>query len=192
MTSDVHRKFLFDPNPYLWNEDFAEMKSAGVNMVRTGIWTGWKNYMLDVGAPNEGALRAMDAFVLTERKHNIPIIFTLFAFLPEQWGGANAYLDPRSVNAQKEFITMFAQRYRAVNDIIWDLINEPSFCSPQHLWNCRPNYDPYEKKAWNRWLKDRYPSGSDEERTARLQERYRAAAEESIDLPTLEDFADVN
>lgn len=192
MTSDVHRKFLFEPNPYLWNEDFTEMKRAGVNMVRTGIWTAWKNYMLDVGAPNETSLRALDAFVLTARKHDIPLIFTFFAFLPEQWGGVNAYLDPRSVNAQKEFITIFAHRYRTVNDIIWDFINEPSFCSPKHLWSCRPNYDKYEKAAWNTWLKERYQYASDEERMARLQEQYRTTADESTDLPSLEEFENVN
>ena len=192
MASDVHRKFLFEPNPYLWNEDFSEMKNAGINMVRTGVWTGWKNYMLDVGAPNESALRSLDAFILTARKYDIPLIFTFFAFLPESWGGANAYLDPRSVNAQKEFIAAIAQRYGAVNDVLWDLINEPSFCNPQHLWSCRPNYDNYESAAWNSWLQERFHLASNEERLARLQEQYRAVAGEAINLPLPEDFDNVN
>ncbi len=192
MGSDVHRKFLFEPNPSQWDKDFAEMKSSGINMVRTGIWTGWRNYMLDVGSLNEIPLRAMDAFLLTARKYDIPVIFTFFAFLPETWGGVNAYLDPRSVNAQKEFISTFAQRYRGVNDIIWDFINEPSFCNPQHLWSCRPNYDTYETEAWNNWLKDRYPSPTEEEHRARLQELYRSTADESIALPKLDEFNDVN
>jgi hypothetical protein len=192
MGSDVHRKFLFEPNPYLWNKDFAEMKSAGINMVRTGIWTGWRNYMLDAGSPNETAFRAMDAFLLTARKHDLPVIFTFFAFLPETWGGVNAYLDPRSVSAQKEFVAAFAQRYRGVNDIIWDLINEPSFCNPQYLWSCRPNYDKFELEAWSDWLKRRYRFASDTVRDARLHELYRAAQDEPISLPRLEDFGDVN
>ncbi|MBI1807142.1 MAG: cellulase family glycosylhydrolase [Ignavibacteria bacterium] len=192
MTSDVHRKFLFEPNPYLWNNDFSEMKQMGINMVRTGIWTGWKNYMLDVGAPNEVALRALDAFVLTARKYDIPLIFTFFTFLPETWGGVNAYLDPRSVNAQKEFITIIAQRYRTVNDIIWDVINEPSFCNPQHLWECRPNYDNYESQAWADWLQHHHPFASDNERISHLQELYRAAPGEVLNLPKVEEFDDVN
>lgn len=186
MGSDVHRKFLFEPNPYLWDRDFAAMREAGVNMVRTGIWTGWKNFMLDAGAPNESAFRAMDAFLLTARRHQIPVIFTFFAFLPESWGGANPYLDPRSVAAQKEFVTLFTRRYGMVREIIWDLINEPSFCSPAHLWQCRPNYDAFESAEWNAWLGRRYPSAS------RLQELYRAAADEPIALPPLEDFDDAN
>ncbi len=192
MASDVHRKFLFEPNPYVWSKDFAEMKAAGVNIVRTGIWTGWKQLMTDTGAPNEAALRAMDAFVLTARKFDIPLIFTLFAFLPESWGGANPYLDPRSVNAQKEFVTAFARRYPQMSDIIWDLINEPSFCNPRYLWQCRPNYDRYETEAWQAWLKERYAGSTDEATTARIHEAHRSPSDEAITLPTKEDFDDVN
>ncbi len=192
MGSDVHRKFLFEPNPYTWRDDFRDMKSAGINMVRTGIWTGWKNIMFDTGAPSEGVLRAMDAFVHTARAADIPVIFTFFAFLPETWGGLNAYLDPRSVNSQKEFILAFVNRYRMVNDLAWDLINEPSFCNPKHLWECRPNYDTFESVAWSAWLKDRYPFPTDEERTAHLQEIYRTTPDKVYVLPKLEEFDDVN
>jgi len=188
MASDVHRQFLFDPNPSIWDRDFRAMKAAGVNMVRTGIWTGWKKYMTPDGKVNEAALRAFDGFLLTARKYDIPVIFTFFAFLPETWGGKNAYLDPQAVQAQQRFISTFAQRYREVDDLIWDLINEPSFCSPQHLWNCRPNYDEYEKAAWQAWLKERYPAESEEARVAKLQELWRTTGDDPLDLPRLEDF----
>ena len=61
MASDVHRRFLFDPNPAIWDYDFNVMKYAGVNMIRTRIWTGWKKYMPTVGQVDEGVLRALDA-----------------------------------------------------------------------------------------------------------------------------------
>src|SRR5439155_24239755 len=38
MASDVHRKFLFEPNADVWDRDFARMQSLGINFVRTGIW----------------------------------------------------------------------------------------------------------------------------------------------------------
>lgn len=190
MASDVHRKYLFEPNPYVWDQDFAEMKKAGINMVRTGIWTGWKNFMLDPGAPNEAPLRALDAFLLTARRYDIPVIFTLFAFLPEQWGGVNPYFDPRSVSAQKEFVSAFSRRYREMNDLIWDFINEPSFSSPQHIWSCRPNYDAYETSAWNRWIGERFASLGEKEQQARLQEQWRELPWESTGLPRLDDFND--
>lgn len=192
MSSDVHRKFLFEPNPYEWDVEFARMKSAGVNMIRTGIWTAWKNAMLDAGAPNETVFRAMDAFLLTARKHDIPVIFTFFAFLPETWGGVNPYLDPRAVNAQKEFVAAFTHRYRTSDDLIWDLINEPSFCNPQFLWQCRPNGDVFEASAWKEWLRRQFPAPTAEEHVALLQDVFRATADEAQSLPSPKDFEDAN
>lgn len=192
MASDVHRRFLFDPNPAVWDRDFLAMKQAGVNMVRTGIWTAWKKYMPEVGKVDEGTLRAFDAFLLAAHRHDIPVIFTFFAFLPETWGGLNAYLDPRAVKAQQEFISAFTKRYPRVDDVIWDFINEPSFCSPKHLWSCRPNYDEFEKAAWKQWLKDRYPASSDEERISHLQQLWRTTADDPFELPQHKDFESVH
>ena len=191
MASDKHRRYLFEPNPLVWDNDFRAMKQAGVNMVRTGIWTGWKKYMPEPGKVNEAVLRAFDAFLLTAHKYDIPVIFTFFAFLPETWGGENAYLDPRAVKAQQQFISAFTDRCRRVDDVLWDFINEPSFCSPKYLWNCRPNYDQHEQAAWKQWLKDRYPAANDEERLSKLQEFWRSS-DASLDLPKLQDFESVN
>ena len=192
MASDKHRRFLFEPNPLVWDNDFRAMKEAGVNMVRTGIWTGWKKYMSEPGKVDEGTLRAFDAFLLTAHKYNIPVIFTFFAFLPETWGGENAYLDPRAVHAQQQFISAFTSRCRNVDDVIWDFINEPSFCSPKYLWNCRPNYDAHEQAAWKQWLKERYPTISGEEQTNPLQLVWRTTADDTLDLPKLQDFESVH
>lgn len=186
MASDKHRRFLFEPNPFVWDRDFRQMREAGVNMVRTGIWTGWKKYMPQPGKVNEATLRAFDAFLLTAHQHDIPVIFTFFAFLPETWGGENAYLDPRSVHAQQQFISAFTERCRNVDDVMWDLINEPSFCSPKFLWNCRPNYDPHEKAEWTTWLRNRYPD------PAELQTVWRTASDDLFELPRLQDFESVN
>ena len=190
MASDVHRKFLLEPDAYLWDRDFAAMKRAGVNVVRTGIWTAWKNYMLDVGTLNEVALRSLDVFLLTARKHDIPVVFNLFAFLPEAWGGDNPYLDPRSVQAQKAFVGTLADRYRLADDLVWDLINEPSFSSASQLWLTRPNYDGHEQAAWRRWLRNRYPAQTEAEHEARLHEIWGSTPGEPLGLPSLDDFRD--
>lgn len=192
MASDVHRRFLFEPNPSVWDRDFRQMKEAGVNMVRTGIWTGWKKYMPEPGKVNEGVLRAFDAFLLTAHRYDIPVIFTFFAFLPETWGGLNAYLDPRAVKAQQQFISAFTERCRHIDDVMWDFINEPSFCSPKYLWNCRPNYDEYETAAWKQWVRDRYSSPNDAELVAQLQHDWQTTREDVLELPKLQDFESVH
>lgn len=185
MASDVARKFLLEPNPAVWDADFALMKQHGINMVRTGLWTGWKTIMLDVGSFDEAALRALEAFVLTAHKYDIPVIFSFFAFIPETWGGENAYLDPRSVNAQRQFLAGIAQRFATCDDIIWDLINEPSFCNPKALWSCRPNYDRFETAAWKDWLLARAPLES-------YRQKWRMTTEEALTLPRFDEFADLN
>ena len=192
MASDVHRQFLFDPNPHVWDKDFSAMKDAGVNMIRTGIWTGWKKYMTPDGKVNETVLRAFDAFLLTAHKYDIPVIFTFFAFLPETWGGENAYLDPRSIKAQQQFISAFTHRYARVDDVIWDFINEPSFGSYKYIWSCRPNYDAHERAAWQQWLRDRYPAPNEEEFLAQLQQAWRTNSDDLLELPAIKDFESVN
>lgn len=192
MASDVHRRFLQDPNPLVWDRDFAAMKSSGVNLVRTGIWTGWQSMTARDGTPKEEILRAMDAFVLTAQKHDMPLIITLFAFLPETWGGDNPYLDPRALAAQKTFAGAFARRYAGAEWIIWDLINEPSFCSPKHLWSCRPNYDDHERQQWDGWLRKRYAASTEQGFRAQVCEKWRTTPGEGTGLPALRDFEDAN
>ena len=97
------------------DKDFSAIKEVGVNLVRTGIWTAWKKYMTEPGKVDEGTLRAFDAFLLTAHKYDIPVIFTFFAFLPETWVGANAYLDPHAFQAQQQFISAFTNRCRHVS-----------------------------------------------------------------------------
>jgi len=192
MASDVHRKFLVEPKPALWDRDFRAMREAGITMVRTGIWTGWRSFVLDSGRVNEVALRALDAFVLTARHYDIPVIFTFFAFVPEMWGGVNPYLDPRAVDAQKEFLAVVAQRFRGVDDLVWDLINEPSFDSPSRLWSCRPNYDAHEAAAWSAWLSETHPGKPGADLASELREHWNATPDDGLGVPSLQEFADVN
>jgi len=192
MASDVHRRFLLEPNPWSWERDFAAMSHAGVNLVRTGIWTAWALHSEVDGRPTETVLRAIEVFLLTARQHDIPIIFNLFAFVPPTWGGGNPYFDPRGLDAQKRFAGTIAGRLAQANDIIWDLINEPSFSSPDRLWQCRPNYDGDEQAAWEAWLRASVPAPDDAAREALLHERWNSVAGEGLKLPALQDFGDRN
>lgn len=192
MAGDVQRSFLFDPNPWQWDSDFAAMRASGVNLVRTGIWTGWRRIMFDSGAVDEGVLRAFEAFVHVAARHGIVVIFSFFAFLPESWGGANPYLDPRAVAAQSAFIAAFVRRMRNVQWLIWDLINEPSFCSPARLWQCRPNYDAWEEQAWRAWLTARHGNGNPEQLQRVLGDLWRSDTGEYGALPRLDEFEDAN
>jgi hypothetical protein len=158
MASDVQRQFFMSPNPYVWDRDMAELRAIGFNMLRTGWWTAWDQVMKESGVIHEEMLRALEAYLMTARKHELPVQFTFFAFIPENLGGANAYLDPEAVRRQKELIVAVAERFKDVPFLIWDLINEPSFANPNRLWLTRPNRDAHELRAWNAWLSSHYPS----------------------------------
>ncbi|WP_375373910.1 beta-galactosidase [Paenibacillus sp. S150] len=179
MTSDVARKFLFLPNAAVWDRDMAQMKKAGINWIRTGIWTAYRNIMQVDGHASEEVMRAIDAFLLTAGKHGLQVTFTFFSFTPETWEGTNPYLDPRSVEAQKRFIRSIVSRHVHTTHVDWDLINEPSMFDPPRIFSDGPSSarDVYEQQAFSAWLEQRHGS------IAILQERWNMTP---LELP---DFA---
>jgi hypothetical protein len=152
MSSDVHRKFLFEPNPFVWDQDFQVLQKLGVNFIRTGLWTGWSLVTTEKGNINESFLRAVDAFVLTAAKYNVFVCFNIFAFSPPTNGGTNPYLDPQALDWQKTFVTILSKRYKNVGWINYDLINEPSYAPTNNLWKNIPVGDSYERDAWKDWV----------------------------------------
>ncbi len=156
MGSDVQRQFFMRPNPWLWDRDMAEIRAAGMNMLRTGWWTAWDQVMKQSGDVSERMLRTMEAYLLTARHNGLAVQFTFFAFMPEVLGGENPYLDPEALRRQKELILSFVERFRDVPFLAWDLINEPSLSNPQRAWQTRPNGDAHELAAWNSWLDKHY------------------------------------
>jgi hypothetical protein len=183
MASDVHRKFLFEPNPHVWDRDFREMARRGINLVRTGLWTAWSRAMLDPAAVDESVISALEAYVATAARHRIEVCFTFFAFQPPSFGGSNPFLDPRALEGQRAFLTLLASRFRGVPWVHWDLINEPSYAPADSLWTNRPVGDLHERKAWEEWVRARH--GDDQ---VALRELWRAPGDGLTALPQKEDL----
>ncbi len=155
MSREFQRLYFDRPNVYVWDQDLAQIHSAGLNMIRTGWWTGWDKVCDENGQPYERTLRTLEAYLMTARKNDLPVQFNFLAFLPDVLGGVNPYLDPDAVRRQKTLITSVVERFHDIPWLAWDLINEPSIS--QHLWTMRPNGDPIELEKWNEWLNGRYP-----------------------------------
>ena len=155
MSSEVQRLYFDHPNVYVWDQDLAQIHTAGLNMIRTGWWTGWDKICDETGRPYERTMRTLEAYLMTARRNGLPVQFNFLAFLPEILGGTNPYLDPEAVRRQQTLITSVVARFRDVPGLAWDLINEPSIS--QHLWTMRPNGDPIELEKWNAWLAKKYP-----------------------------------
>ena len=124
-------------------------------MIRTGWWTGWDKFCDAQGVPSERTLRTIEAYLLTARRHGMPVQFTFFAFLPEVLGGGHPYLDPVAVTRQHTLVSAVVKRFHDVPWLAWDFINEPSFS--RRLWQMRPGGDPIELAKWNAWLDREYP-----------------------------------
>jgi hypothetical protein len=184
MSSEVQRLYFEHPNVYVWNQDLAQIHDAGLNMIRTGWWTGWDKFCDENGQPYERTLRTLEAYLMTARKYGMPVQFNFFAFLPDVLGGVNAFLDPEAVRKQQALISAVVARFHDVPYLAWDLINEPSFS--QHLWTMRPNGDPIELAAWNRWLSARYP---DRARLAALWNVPPERVTGTISLPGPDEFS---
>ncbi|UJF34601.1 beta-galactosidase [Paenibacillus hexagrammi] len=189
MTSDVARKFLFMPNVSVWDKDIAQMAKAGINLIRTGIWSAWRQVMFVDGHPYEEVLRAIDAFILTAKKHDIEVTFNFFAFTPEAWEGVNPYLDPRSVEAQKRFISAVVSRHAETTNVHWDLINEPSMFNPDKPFaGPQSAHDKFEQQAFVAWLEERHGD------IRKLQERWNMSPAELPDFTSvrLPDASEMN
>jgi hypothetical protein len=165
MASDVHRYYFIRPNAAVWDRDMAYMKRCGINMLRTGVWTGQEQIIDDNGVINEKSMRAFDAFFLTAKKYDLPVQFTFFAFQPSVPGSTAPYTDPAAIEFQLKLVQAFAARYRDNHDIIWDLINEPTYGLEGRTWDGNtPTGHPSEIELWDEWVRSRY--NSDLERLA--------------------------
>ncbi|HYM79149.1 MAG TPA: hypothetical protein VE377_24455 [Candidatus Dormibacteraeota bacterium] len=184
MSSEVQRLFFEHPNVYVWNQDLGQIHDAGLNMIRTGWWTGWDKFCDENGQPYERTLRTLEAYLMTARKHGLPVQFNFFAFLPDVLGGANAFLDPAAVRRQQTLVSAVVARFHDVPFLAWDLINEPSFS--QYLWRTRPNGDGIEVAAWNEWLTKRYP---DRAKLAALWNLPAESVAGTVSLPSEEEFS---
>ncbi len=155
MSSDVQRLYLMRPNAYVWNQDMAQIHGDGLNMIRSGLWSAWDPELAPNGEVSEEALRTIEAFLMCARHNHLPVQFNLFAFLPENLGGVNPYLDPVAWSAQALYVNSLTKRFHEVPFLAWDLINEPS--ANGNLWKELPIGDPFEQQGWRKWLTAKYP-----------------------------------
>jgi hypothetical protein len=155
MSSEVQREYFAEPNAYVWDRDLGQIAGGGLNMIRTGWWTGWSQIVNGNAELTDDSLRTLEALLMTARKHNLPVQLNFFAFVPEVLGGEDPYFDPVALKRQQRFVLSVVQRFKDVPYLAYDLINEPSFS--KKTWRTRPNGDEYELAAWNQWLQKRYP-----------------------------------
>ena len=186
MSSEVQRLFFEHPNVYVWNQDLAQIHDAGLNMIRTGWWTGWDKFCDENGQPYERTL-AHDGSLPDDRAQVRPAGAVQFLRLPAGCARRRecVILIPQAVRRQQTLISSVVARFHDVPYLAWDLINEPSIS--QHLWKTRPNGDPDRTRENGiDWLSERYP---DRAKLAALWNVPAGSVAGTIALPTEDEFA---
>ncbi|GIV21733.1 MAG: hypothetical protein KatS3mg023_3484 [Armatimonadota bacterium] len=146
--------FSANENPAVWDRDFRLMAQHHIRILRIlhfspfakdGYQGSPHHSPLDLlPVPPERLQRQMDAIVQLAQKHGIVIFLSL-----HDWMGV--VLTDEELQAQKEWNRFWAERYRDVPGILYDIQNEPSVDLQD---------TPLVRRLWNQWLKERY--GSDE------------------------------
>jgi hypothetical protein len=186
-------------NAWIWDKDFDEMSRHGVTFVRTGVWMPNGRFIeAGTGGANERFLRNFEAFLLCAQKHKIAVNFTFFAFSPhsgidfrESRDAAlpNPYTDPNSVRIQQSYIRSIVERFRNVPWLSYDLINEPSFSNPRHIFKGNyPNGDATEIAAWRKWLRQKYEGNLRALADAWSVTPEQLASFDSVPLPSIDDI----
>ncbi|MFZ0305759.1 MAG: beta-galactosidase [Terracidiphilus sp.] len=193
-------------NAWVWEKDFAEMAAHGVSFVRTGVWFPNTSFVDKDGGVNQRFLRNLEAYLLCAQRHKIAVNFTFFAFTPKYDGSlrgkkpeppvANPYLDPASLATENAYVRSVVDRFKNVPFLSYDLINEPSFSNPYHVFQgSYPNGDPAELAAWHKWLSRKYDGKLDALASAwrvtpdRLSSPDKLSNFDAVPLPRPQDLA---
>ena len=185
MASDVHRHFLFEPNPSLWDADFAAMQKHGINFVRTGIWTAWSQVMKDGVSRRRRALRGgglrRDGRAARYRRVLQPLC-VLAADLrrDESVCGSTRGRRPKSIGDR----VREALRRGSVG-ALGSHQREPSYAPRPKLWSStKPIGDLTEETAWRAWVDKRHHHPSRGE----LAALWRDASDNPLAIPVDDDF----
>lgn len=165
-TEDRGWDFSGPRNAWGWDRDFADMARHGVTFVRTGVWMPNAGFVdVATGGVNERFLRNLEGYLRCAQQHRIAVNFTFFAFAPRSGprsndkteAAPNPYTDPAQVAAEQAYVRSVVERFKDVPWLSWDLINEPSFSNPLHVFRGNyPNGDATETAAWRQWLSAKY------------------------------------
>jgi hypothetical protein len=136
-------------DPRVWQRDFETMNDHGLNLLRIlhfspfakeGEAAKSSRNPLDLRQQPVTTQRQTDAMVQLAQQSNVAIFLTL-----HDWMGVE--LSDEELEAQRQWATFWAGRYRAVPGIFYDIQNEPSVGLPDN---------PGTRALLEGWLAKRY------------------------------------
>ncbi len=156
-TTDGYRNCFLELNVFLCDQEMAQIKALGFNLIRTGIWQRYDDFYMDDGEIFEGSKRALDAFFFTAARHDLPVQFVLGAYVLNHWNRNQCPIhNPNAREKTVNAFTSFAKRFGSWPNVSIDAINEPSYSIAGRWTTARPSGDEYERIHWIDWLKKKY------------------------------------
>ena len=144
--------YSMDEGPLTWDRDLAGMADAGLRLVRVLHFSPFahRGYHGEVGhtalhlgrQPPVRLIRQCDALMQLAQKHGVAVFLTLHDWLP-------VALPDEELDAQRTWNRFWADRYRNVPGILFDIQNEP---------DARPGGDPISLGLWESYLTRSYGS----------------------------------
>jgi hypothetical protein len=155
--TDNYQECFVNFNTYQCDIDLQELKTAGFNILRSGIWKLFLEFYDNKGNIKERSLRALEAYFITAAKYDFPVQFVMGSTIFDNWDSSkcpihNPEMRSKVINAFK----CFAERFKSWSNVSIDIINEPSY-SRAGTWTLgRPSGDKCEQTNWIKWLKQKY------------------------------------
>jgi len=122
-------------DPLTWERDFATMQAHGIRMLRILHFspfaadepTQWRKQPIAelLARRPKKLLRQTDAIVQLAQKHGVAVFLTLHDWMPVELSDAD-------LAAQRDWNRFWADRYRHVPGILYDVQNEPSVQLAKH------------------------------------------------------------
>jgi len=155
--TDTYQKCFLHFNLSQCREDLALLQKDGFNVLRSGNWMLNVEFYGRDGAISKRARRALQAYFYCALQYGFTVQFTLGIITLNDWNhNLCAVHNPRNTKKVLCLADSFAGLFGQYTNVMLDIINEPSYSYTGQWKTCRPSGDPYERKAWIRWLRDRY------------------------------------
>lgn len=155
--TDVYQKCFMHFNLAKCEEDLALLEKDGFNILRSGNWMLNVEFYGKDGHICEQARRALQAYFYCAMKHGFTVQFTLGIITLNDWDRSQcAVHNPHNMKKVLRLVTAFSELFGSYTNVMLDILNEPSYSFAGQWKTCRPSGDPYERKAWVKWLRQKY------------------------------------
>lgn len=155
--TDVYQKCFIHFNVAACERDLDLLKKDGYNTLRSGNWMMHTEFFGSDGKICEKSRRALQAYFFMAMRHGFIVQFTLGNIALNDWDVTKCAVHNPSINRKiNTLFDNFSRLFAEYNNVILDVMNEPSYSRKGAWRTLRPSGDPYEAKAFMNFVLGEY------------------------------------